>query len=76
MPLLVMTRREGEEIVIIDTIGNEIARVRVARIRGDKIRLAVEASLRFGVHRSEVLDAIRAERAVEGKRAEKAGAAA
>lgn len=72
MPL-VLTRRLGEEVVILDTLGNEIARVRVAELKGDRVRLAVDASLRFGVHRSEVWDEIRAEKAELVK---KAGAAA
>lgn len=64
--MLVLTRREGEEIVIVDSLGNQVARVRVAELRGSgaggKVRLAVEASLRFGVHRAEVLEKIRAEK--------------
>lgn len=79
MPKLVLTRREGEEIVIVDS-GGEIARVRVAEARGvarGKLRLAVEAPLRFGVHRAEVWDRIRAEKAAHGGEiAGKAGAAA
>lgn len=77
--MLVLTRREGEEIVIVDS-GGEIARVRVAELRGSgaggKVRLAVEAPLRLGVHRAEVYEAIRAERRVEGELAEKKGEAA
>lgn len=47
--MLVLTRRVGEEIVI----GGEI-RVKVAAIKGDRVRLGVEAPDRVRVDRQEV----------------------
>ena len=52
--MLVLSRRVNESIVINDDIT-----VTVIEIRGDKVRLGVEAPAEVPVHRREVLDAIR-----------------
>lgn len=57
---MVITRREGEEVVIGDPM-NPIGVVRVASIKGDRIRLAFEFPRSVQVHRREVADQIRAE---------------
>ena len=51
--MLVLSRKKNESIVI----NNEITIV-VVEIRGDKVRLGVEAPWEVPVHRREVYDAI------------------
>ena len=51
--MLVLSRKKNESIVI----NNEITIV-VVEIRGDKVRLGVEAPREVPVHRREVQDAI------------------
>jgi carbon storage regulator len=52
--MLVLSRKKNESIVI----NNEITIV-VVEIRGDKVRLGVEAPKEVPVHRREVYDAIK-----------------
>jgi len=60
--MLVLSRKKNESIVI----NNDITIV-VVEIRGDKVRLGVEAPKEVPVHRREVYDAIRRnEREAEG----------
>jgi carbon storage regulator len=54
LPMLVMTRRKNESIVINDDIT-----IVVVEIRGDKVRLGIEAPKEVPVHRTEVYEAIR-----------------
>ncbi len=62
--MLVLSRKKNESIVI----NNDITIV-VVEIRGDKVRLGVEAPKEVPVHRREVYDAIkRNERALEAQR--------
>lgn len=51
--MLVLSRKKNETIVI----NNDITIV-VVEIRGDKVRLGVEAPREVSVHRREVYDAI------------------
>ena len=51
--MLVMSRREGQEIIIGDDI-----RVMLVRIEGDKVRIGVTAPHDVAVHRKEVYDKI------------------
>ena len=51
--MLVLTRRKHESIYIGDAIS-----IVVVEIRGDKVRLGVEAPMDVPVHRKEVYDAI------------------
>jgi carbon storage regulator len=53
MAMLVLSRKKNESIVI----NNDITIV-VVEIRGDKVRLGVEAPKEVPVHRREVFDAI------------------
>lgn len=53
--MLVLTRQKGEAIRIGDI------KVVVAEIRGDRVRLAIDAPLDVPVHREEVWDAIQKE---------------
>lgn len=58
--MLVITRREGEEVVI----GNPAAPlgiVRIATIKGDRVRIAFEFPREVDVHRREVADQILAQ---------------
>ncbi len=55
--MLVITRREGEEVVVGDP-ANPIGTVRIAAIRGDRVRLAFEFPREIDVHRREVADQI------------------
>lgn len=51
--MLVITRREGEEVVIGDP-RNPIGVVRIASIRGDRVRIAFDFPRNVEVHRREV----------------------
>jgi len=51
--MLVLSRKKNESIVINDNIV-----VTIVEIRGDKVRLGIEAPRDVPVHRREVLDAI------------------
>lgn len=53
--MLVLSRRVGESVVI----GNDVV-VTVLEVRGDIIRIGVEAPREVPVHRSEVFEAIEA----------------
>lgn len=55
--MLVLTRRVEEEIVLRTDRGESIV-VRIASIRGDKVRVGVEAPTNILVHRREVLEEI------------------
>lgn len=57
--MLVLSRKKNESIVINDDIT-----IVVVEIRGDKVRLGVEAPKEVPVHRREVYEAIK--RSVEG----------
>lgn len=59
-PMLVITRREGEEVVIGDP-RNPIGVVRIAAIKGDRVRLAFDFPRTVDVHRREVAQQIVAE---------------
>jgi carbon storage regulator len=52
--MLVLSRKKNESIVI----NNDITIV-IVEIRGDKVRLGIEAPKEVPVHRREVYDAIR-----------------
>ena len=55
--MLVITRREGEEVVIGDP-RKPIGIVRIASIKGDRVRVAFEFPRDIDVHRREVADQI------------------
>ena len=62
--MLVITRREGEEVVIGDP-ENPMGVVRIAGIKGDRVRVAFEFPREVQVHRREVADQIVEDRAPE-----------
>ncbi len=59
--MLVITRREGEEVVIGDP-SSPVGVVRIASIKGDRIRLAFDFPREIEVHRREVADQILADK--------------
>lgn len=56
--MLILTRRVGETIVINDDI-----RVTILGIKGGQVRLGVEAPSNVAVHREEIHQRIKAEKA-------------
>ena len=52
--MLVLSRQSDETIVIGDNI-----RVTIVEVRGDKVRIGIEAPRDVTVHRQEIYDAIR-----------------
>ncbi len=64
--MLVLSRKKNESIVINDDIT-----IVVVEIRGDKVRLGVEAPKEVPVHRREVFEAIRRGEAKEKDKGDK-----
>ena len=60
--MLVITRREGEEVIIGDP-ESPLGIVRIAGIKGDRVRVAFEFPREVAVHRREVADQIIVDRA-------------
>ena len=58
--MLVLSRKKNESIVINDNIT-----IVIVEIRGDKVRLGVEAPKQVPVHRREVYDAIKRNEAIQ-----------
>ncbi len=52
--MLVLSRKKNESIIIRDNIV-----VTIVEVRGDKVRLGIEAPLDVPVHRREVYEAIK-----------------
>lgn len=61
--MLVLSRKKNKSIVI----GGEEIVVTVVEIRGDKVRLGIEAPKEVPVHRREVLDAIKRNKEKKGE---------
>ncbi len=61
--MLVLSRKVNETIIINDNIV-----ITVVDIRGDKVRLGIEAPKDVPVHRQEVYDAIKRAEGTEGVR--------
>ncbi|MFG0327475.1 MAG: carbon storage regulator [Phycisphaerales bacterium JB037] len=59
--MLVITRREGEEVVIGDP-RNPIGIVRIASVRGERVRVAFDFPREVDIHRREVADQITEDR--------------
>jgi carbon storage regulator len=55
--MLVLSRKKNESIII-----NDVITVTVVEIRGDKVRLGIDAPKDVSVHRREVYDAIQTQR--------------
>jgi carbon storage regulator len=54
--VLVLQRSKGEEIIIGE--GSEAVRVCLVDVRGDKVRIGVEAARGVSVHRAEIYERI------------------
>jgi carbon storage regulator len=54
--MLVLSRQRDESIIIGDNV-----QITIVDIRGDKVRLGIEAPAEISVHRKEVFDAIQRE---------------
>lgn len=52
--MLVLSRKKSEQVMI----GDDIV-VTIVEVRGDKVRLGIDAPAHVPVHRSEVYDAIK-----------------
>lgn len=63
--MLVLSRRKNEAIVINDDIT-----IVVVEIRGDRVRLGIEAPAMVPVHRREIYDLIRKRSAEEGQKSD------
>jgi carbon storage regulator len=59
--MLVLSRKRDEVVMIGDAI-----RVTIVDVRGDKVRLGIEAPAEVPVHRREVYDRIEAEKRAGG----------
>jgi carbon storage regulator len=58
--MLVLSRKRDEQIVIADNIV-----ITVIEIRGDKVRLGIQAPAEIPVHRKEVYEAIQRKKEIE-----------
>ena len=56
LAMLVLSRKKDEKIIIGDQIS-----IMVIEIRGDKVRLGIDAPKEISVHRQEVYEAIKKE---------------
>ena len=59
--MLVLSRKLNESIIIDDQI-----KITIVEIRGDKIRLGIEAPKNVSVHRREIYEAIQRQIVLEG----------
>jgi carbon storage regulator len=64
--VLVLSRRQGESIVI----GNHVT-ITVLEVRGDQIRLGIEAPRSVSVHREEIYRRVQEENAAAVKSADR-----
>ncbi|QDT94314.1 carbon storage regulator CsrA [Gimesia algae] len=67
--MLVLSRQRDESIIIGDNIV-----ITIVDIRGDKVRLGIQAPTEIPVHRQEVYDAIQRENAMKESEAHRPAA--
>jgi carbon storage regulator len=60
--MLVLTRRVGETMMIGDEVG-----VRVLGVKGNQVRLGIQAPTSIAVHRLEIYEGIKGEQAFADK---------
>lgn len=64
--MLVLSRQKDESIVIGDDV-----EITIVDVRGDKVRLGINAPREISVHRKEIYNAIQKEKAQNGGKADK-----
>lgn len=57
--MLILSRKRNERIEVQDIHGEIIATLVVVEVRGDKVRIGLEAGADIKIHRQEVAEAIR-----------------
>jgi carbon storage regulator len=62
--MLVLSRQKDESIIIGDDV-----EITIVDVRGDKVRLGINAPRSISVHRKEIYDAIQREKAASKKEA-------
>lgn len=60
--MLVLSRKKSEEIEVQDQSGNVIATITAVDIRGDKVRIGIQAPREYLIHRKETAEQIRREK--------------
>jgi carbon storage regulator len=58
--MLVLSRKKNEQIIV----GDDII-ITVVEVRGDRVRLGIEAPQEISIHRIEVMESIKAQQAAE-----------
>lgn len=66
--MLVLSRQKDESIVIGE--GDDKVTITIVDVRGDKVRLGIDAPREVSVHRQEIYDAIQREKANKAKESE------
>ena len=61
--MLVLSRQKDESIIIGDDV-----EITIVDVRGDKVRLGINAPRSISVHRKEIYDAIQREKEAGGKK--------
>lgn len=64
--MLVLSRKKSESIVM--KFGDQLATITLVQIRGDKVRIGIDAPIEVAVHRAEVWQLIQQEKEVRRER--------